>query len=97
MKNCWEYTNCGRIPGGHRVEEKGVCPAYPDHGDQCARYLEPGCGRDLEKLLEVKLHQCPSCEFYFSDHYKPRDEDFGRCARCGALIEKDAGLCAKCR
>jgi len=26
-QNCWEYRECGREPGGDRVEELGVCPA----------------------------------------------------------------------
>ena len=25
--NCWEHKKCGRQPGGHRVQELGVCPA----------------------------------------------------------------------
>ncbi len=28
--NCWEHKNCGRIPGGSRVNESGICPAYTE-------------------------------------------------------------------
>jgi hypothetical protein len=28
--NCWEFKKCGREPGGHKVEELGVCPATTD-------------------------------------------------------------------
>ena len=26
-KNCWDYKNCGRQPGGSKVETYGLCPA----------------------------------------------------------------------
>ncbi len=26
-KNCWEIKNCGRLPGGNKVDELGECPA----------------------------------------------------------------------
>ncbi len=26
-QNCWEYTHCGREPGGARVDALGICPA----------------------------------------------------------------------
>ena len=25
--NCWEYTKCGREPGGENQEKFGICPA----------------------------------------------------------------------
>jgi hypothetical protein len=27
-ENCREYMSCGREPGGARVHEYGVCPAF---------------------------------------------------------------------
>ncbi len=29
-QNCWEIMNCGRAPGGDKIEELGVCPAAID-------------------------------------------------------------------
>ncbi len=26
-QNCWEFKNCGRQPGGHKVNELGLCSA----------------------------------------------------------------------
>lgn len=28
--NCWEFTQCGREPGGRRADDLGVCPAAAD-------------------------------------------------------------------
>ena len=30
MKNCWEFKNCGRQPGGSNVNDLGLCPAATD-------------------------------------------------------------------
>jgi hypothetical protein len=27
LLNCWEFKECGRQPGGDRVDDLGVCPA----------------------------------------------------------------------
>ena len=29
-KNCWEYMQCGREPGGRNAPEAGGCPAAVD-------------------------------------------------------------------
>lgn len=93
---CWEITNCGRVPGGHRVEELGVCPAYPDDGEKCARQLDSCCEGNPADRVPMRLHQCLKCEFYYSDHYKPQVEDFDTCAACGGLIQKGTTRCAPC-
>lgn len=95
--NCWEVMKCGRVPGGDRVGEFGVCPAYPDNGEQCARLLDTKCGPNPPESLDLKLHHCLKCEFHYSDHYKPRVEDLDTCEICGTLIEKGAVNCRNCR
>jgi hypothetical protein len=25
--DCWEFNDCGRVPGGYNVKEMGLCPA----------------------------------------------------------------------
>jgi hypothetical protein len=27
-QNCWEFKNCGRIPGGHSEKSLGICPVH---------------------------------------------------------------------
>ena len=67
--NCWDYVKCGRIPGGHRVEEDGVCPAYPDHGNLCANVEGTLCQGPLEMAFTSKAGYCQTCGFYLSDHH----------------------------
>ncbi len=93
---CWEITNCGRIPGGRRAGELGVCPAYPDGGEKCVRQLESCCDGDSGDRLPLALHQCLKCEFYYSDHYKPQVEDFDACVECGGLIQRGTKRCPSC-
>lgn len=46
--NCWEFMKCGRELGGSKVKELGVCPAYPDHGRQCARVVGTLCSGEVQ-------------------------------------------------
>ncbi len=58
--NCWEFKKCAR--------EKN-CPAYPDHGTQCARVAGTLCGGKVQGIFAMKLSSCLQCEFYRSPHY----------------------------
>ncbi len=42
--NCWEFRKCGREEGGAKASELGVCPAYPDNGQDYARVAGTLCG-----------------------------------------------------
>jgi hypothetical protein len=67
--NCWEHKKCGREKGGHKAEDHGICPAYPDHGRHCARIAGTMCGGKVQGTFAVKLHNCMQCEYYNSEHY----------------------------
>ena len=67
--NCWEFKKCGREAGGARAKELGVCPAYPDHGQHCARVAGTLCGGEVQGSFAQKLTNCMSCEFYLSSDY----------------------------
>ena len=71
---CWEFMKCGREAGGAKADELGVCPAYPDHGDQCARISGTLCGGTVQGTFAAKLTDCTRCDFYKSEHYKTVDE-----------------------
>jgi len=67
--NCWEFKKCGRTPGGGKEKELGVCPAYPDHGKQCARVAGTFCGGKVQGVFASKLVNCMQCDFYKSPNY----------------------------
>ncbi|MFC1746205.1 two-CW domain-containing protein, partial [Candidatus Riflebacteria bacterium] len=67
--NCWEYKNCGREEGGAKAEELGVCPAYPDHGQDCAQVAGTFCGGVVQGGSKDKIANCIVCDFYNSPHY----------------------------
>jgi hypothetical protein len=73
--NCWEYKHCGREKGGVHAESKGVCPAYPYHGQHCARVAGTLCGGKVQGEFAPKLLSCLRCDFYQSLHY---DRSYGK-------------------
>ncbi|MCC6443168.1 MAG: hypothetical protein IT210_06900 [Armatimonadetes bacterium] len=64
--NCWEFHRCGREAGGDRVAELGVCPAYPDHGQQCFRLVGTFCRGKVQGTRATKLMTCLRCDFHRS-------------------------------
>ena len=72
--NCWEFKKCGREQGGEKVAELGQCPAYPDHGQRCARIAGTLCGGKVQGIFAIKLANCMRCDFYNSKHY---DKNYG--------------------
>uniref|UniRef100_UPI00405727D9 two-CW domain-containing protein n=1 Tax=Candidatus Electronema sp. TaxID=2698783 RepID=UPI00405727D9 len=67
--NCWEYNKCGRERGGLNAKLHGVCPAWPDYGQQCARVAGTFCGGKVQGTFVIKLLSCMKCDFYQSEHY----------------------------
>jgi len=63
-RNCWEVKKCGRTPGGNKVDEFGVCPAYPDNGRACWRLAGTFCGGKVQGSSAQKLMSCVNCNFY---------------------------------
>lgn len=62
--NCWEQKNCGRIPGGAKAAELGVCPAHPDHGRDCWAVAGTLCGGQVQGAFAEKIGNCRQCDFY---------------------------------
>ena len=67
--NCWEFMKCGYEPGGEKVEDKGICPAYPDKGQCCAHVAGTLCGDKVQRIYAIKLKNCLNCKFFNSRHY----------------------------
>ncbi len=68
--NCWEFMKCGREEGGFRANELGVCPAYPDKGQSCARAAGTLCEGEVQGSVAQKIPSCIDCDFYNSEHYQ---------------------------
>ena len=67
--NCWGFKKCGREAGGARVNELGVCPAYPNHGNHCALVAGTLCGGKIQGSFAMKVASCMKCEFYATPSY----------------------------
>lgn len=62
--DCWKFKKCG---------QESSCPAYPDHGTQCARVAGTHCGGKVQGLFALKLASCLECDFYRSPFYDRQD------------------------
>ena len=59
---------CGREEGGRNVDQLGTCPAFPDHGKNCANVVGTFC--DLVQALRAKVYSsCAECPFFNSIHF----------------------------
>ncbi len=67
--NCWEFKHCGREAGGAKAAQLGVCPAYPDHGNVCARIAGTLCGGVVQGTFAAKVANCIRCDFFASANY----------------------------
>jgi hypothetical protein len=65
--NCWDVKKCGRTPGGNKVKEYGVCPAYPNNGQSCWNVAGTFCGGKVQGDAAQKRGGCLTCNF-FKDH-----------------------------
>lgn len=72
--NCWEYKNCGRIPGGRKAHELGPCPVYTakefdkinrgmNAGRICWKVAGSFCGGKVRGTFAQKVKNCLSCDF----------------------------------
>jgi hypothetical protein len=66
---CWEFKKCGCERGGTKSVELGVCPAYPNNGNTCAKTAGTLCGGKVQGTFAIKLASCLECNFYKSPHY----------------------------
>jgi len=73
--NCWEFTKCGREPGGTAAAEKGVCPAAlfeaadgylggRNGGRACCFITGTFCEEVLQGTYRDKSKNCWDCGFY---------------------------------
>lgn len=74
-KNCWEVMQCGREPGGKKVQELGVCNVATDerlngiHGGKkagraCWVIAGTFCDGVVQGTFAQKYRDCTMCEFY---------------------------------
>lgn len=74
-KNCWQYMECGREPGGENASTLGVCPAAAEEkldgvhggvnaGRACWVIAGTFCNCELPGVFTDKNASCAECEFY---------------------------------
>ncbi|MEN8142752.1 MAG: two-CW domain-containing protein [Thermodesulfobacteriota bacterium] len=75
IQNCWEFKECGREPGGNKVEEFGVCPAAVEAsadginrgkmgGRICWAVSGTYCRGEVQGIFAAKITSCASCAFF---------------------------------
>ena len=63
--NCWDFKKCGRIPGGPKAAELGVCSAFTmKAGDACWLIAGTFCGGKVQGSFAQKEGNCIVCDFY---------------------------------
>lgn len=94
-KNCWDFKQCGRQPGGHRTQELGICPAAIEtrldgiHGGSRAGracWIVAGtyCKGEVQGTYAKKFKNCQQCEFYAA----VREEEYPNFQLSATLIVK---------
>ena len=70
-KNCWEFFQCGREPGGIRIMQLGVCPAAVqdesdgiNHGRVAGRFCWNVEGTLCLGTVHEKFKKCLECPFF---------------------------------
>jgi hypothetical protein len=74
-KNCWDFSNCQRQPGGTKVHDLGVCAAALDTrhhgineglngGRYCWKIAGTLCGGNVQGFWARKISDCKLCEFF---------------------------------
>ena len=73
--NCWEFKNCGREPGGSKVDDYGVCPATIEMkgdginsgtcgGRICWAVSGTYCRGEIQGIFATKITSCSRCDFF---------------------------------
>jgi hypothetical protein len=67
-KNCWEFFDCGREPGGSNTSESGICPAAANpafYGVNGGRNGGRACWVASGKFQNDEIaEECAQCAFY---------------------------------
>ena len=85
LSNCWQVMNCGRQPGGHRVDEMGVCPVAIDMthygknrglfaGRYCWKVVGTLCENKVQTSYAEKMRDCAKCKFFQQVKVEEGDE-----------------------
>jgi hypothetical protein len=94
-KNCWEFKNCGREPGGSHIKEFGVCPVATEaklhgaHGGTNAGracWVVAGtlCRGQVQGTFAKKFESCEKCDFYVA----VREEEFPHFVFSSVLLSR---------
>ena len=78
-KNCWEFMDCGREPGGINSKKLGICPAASSNkfdginngknaGRYCWHVAGTLCKGKIQGTFAEKYGDCLACPFYFRIH-----------------------------
>jgi hypothetical protein len=73
--NCWEFTGCGRQPGGSKVDDLGICTSATETrldgvnggvngGRGCWVVAGSLCGGEVQGTFAKKMHNCLTCAFF---------------------------------
>lgn len=75
--NCWESKECGREPGGVKVDEFGICPAAEEgradgihqgkNGGRCCWVIQGTFCKGAAaqgSYIEKFCEDCQKCDFY---------------------------------
>jgi hypothetical protein len=74
-QNCWEFRQCGREPGGLKVDQYDVCPAALDsatdglfggkhRGRICWAVMGTLCAGVPQNTFAQKRRLCMTCDFF---------------------------------
>jgi hypothetical protein len=73
--NCWDFKNCGREPGGIKVNEQGICPAATYSSANCINGGKNGgricwaiagtfCFEKNQGIFSREKFTCMTCDFF---------------------------------
>ncbi|MBE9536786.1 MAG: hypothetical protein IMF07_06350 [Proteobacteria bacterium] len=73
--NCWDFTECGREPGGKNTAVLGICPAATEErydginrGENAGRFCwavaGSFCNSTAQGSLARRLESCLKCDFF---------------------------------
>jgi len=94
-KNCWEFKQCGREPGGEKISELGECDAAKEKrldgihegrnaGRSCWVVAGTLCKGEVQGTFAQKYKSCEKCEFY----QMVRKEEGGKFMLSAVLLNK---------
>ncbi len=101
--NCWEFTKCGREPGGVNSTELGICTASVETstdgvnegkngGRSCWALSGTFCEGEVQGTFAKKSGNCKKCDFYKKVHEDQGDAiQETRDIRGALLLKRAAG------